>query len=232
MAFYDRKERYDSGLRYDAPPPQQTKKHMAQVKLELRERDNDNLQVFAEDHVAAMTNNPNFPTPDPAPTVFATALSEFQEAETKVGEAQQLVKARQEISELKRKALEVALTARGVYVQGTSQGDATKIRSSGFGVRDVPAPIGALPAPVDFMPTMGDEPGEMDLAWSRVHGARSYIQEYREQGSTGAWSQHFSTRSRTAISGLTSGKVYVFRVAALGAAGQSPWSLEAARMAP
>ena len=119
-----------------------------------------------------------------------------------------------------------------MYVQGASEGDATKILTSGFAVRDLPTPIGPLPAPVDFMPSMGDEPGEIDLTWSAVHGAKSYLSEYREQGTAGPWLQKFGTKSRLSVTGLTSGKTYVFRVAALGAAGQSPWSLEAARMAP
>ena len=41
-----------------------------------------------------------------------------------------------------------------------------------------------------------------------------------------------STASKTTISGLESGVEYAFRVAAVGAAGQGPWSDESVKRVP
>ncbi len=128
--------------------------------------------------------------------------------------------------------LETATTNRGNYVDEVADGSEPIILSAAFEVRAQPAPIGQLPAPEDFMPTMGDLPGQVDLSWSAVRGAHSYVVEWREQGTAGAWAQEFSTKSKHEANGLVSGRTYVFRVLAIGAAGKGPWSLEAARMAP
>ncbi len=127
---------------------------------------------------------------------------------------------------------EALFNTRVNYLDDASGGSEPEILSAAVPVQGVPAPIGQLPAPGDFMPTMGDIPGQIDLSWNAVRGAKSYVIEYREQGTTGAWTQEFSTKSKHEVNGLVSGKTYVFRVLALGAAGKSPWSLEAARMAP
>lgn len=205
---------------------------MAQVKLELALRSDDDLHQFTETHIAAMAGNANFPTPAPTPVAFQAVFDDYCAKLTAAKQAAMAAAAATALKDEARAALSLAWNDRGNYLQTTSGGEAAKIMSAAVGVRDEPQPIGQLPAPADFMPTMGDMPGEVDLSWSRMKGARAYVVEYREQGTTGAWLQKMATKSRVTVTGLTSGKTYVFRVAALGAAGQGPWSLEAARMAP
>jgi Fibronectin type III domain len=66
-----------------------------------------------------------------------------------------------------------------------------------------------------------------------VKGTQTYVVECREHVDGNAWQQaKLSTKSRNDIAGLVSGKTYAFRIAAIGAAGQSPWSDEAVCMAP
>jgi hypothetical protein len=231
MARFDQ-SRYDSGALYDSPSIPQKPTRMAQVKLSLDERDDDNILVFADTHVAAMVGNANFPTPAPTAVIFAAALALYRQKLLAFKDATMACREAAEAKDAARAAFDLQFTGRGNYLQEASGGVAEKILSAAVGVRDLPTPIGALPAPVDFMPTMGDEPGEIDTQWSPVHGKSSYALEWREQGTTGPWSQRLGTKSKQSVQGLTSGKTYVFRVAAVGAAGQSPWSLEAAKMAP
>ena len=205
---------------------------MSQVRLELDQLTDDEVQTLIETHIAEMTNNANFPTPDPSVADFAAATNPFLAAKLAAEQARQAALEATQLRETARAQAAAALTARGAYVQTKSGGDAAKILSSGFGVRDQPAPIGPLPAPVDFLPTIGDEPGEIDVTWSAVRGARSYVLEHKEQAGTGGWTTKVVTKSRQSVTGLTSGTVYVFRVAAVGTAGQSPWSIEVARRAP
>lgn len=232
MAFYDRGTRYDSGARYDSTPPTLKRTRMAQVKLELAQRTDDELKAFAEAHVADMVDNANFPTPTPTVVAFVGVLDDFDAKMLAFDQAQTAAREAAQAKDDARVALSQALNDRGNYVQTASAGDEAKILSAGFGVRSPAQPVGPLPAPLDFMPSMGDMPGEIDLTWSAVRGARAYLIEWREQGTTGAWSQGMATKSRHSVTGLTSGKTYTFRVAGIGAAGQGPWSLEAARMAP
>lgn len=205
---------------------------MSQVKLELAARNDDDLHQFAETHIAEMAGNANFPTPSPTVLAFQAVYDDYCAKLTAFQQAALAAEAATVLKEAARVAISQALNDRGNYVQTTSGGDEAKILSSGFGVRAQPAPVGPLPAPVDFMPSMGDVPGEVDLSWSAVRGARTYVIECREQGTTGPWTSKVATKSRASVAGLTSGKIYTFRVAAVGAAGQGPWSLEAARMAP
>ncbi|PYS47941.1 MAG: hypothetical protein DMF68_14680 [Acidobacteria bacterium] len=83
-------------------------------------------------------------------------------------------------------------------------------------------------------PTVGDHDGEVDLQWDTVRGARSYVIEISADPPTNTSWQHktVSTKSRATIEGLTSGTKYWFRVAAVGANGQSGWSDPATKIAP
>lgn len=205
---------------------------MAKVKLELYNRTDPDLLDFAETHIADMAGNANYPTPAPTAAVFDPLVADFDAKLQAFDQAQAAARAATIEKNDARAALEAALTGRGDYVQQASGGDEVKILSAGFQVRSAPAPVGDLPAPVDFLPTMGDLSGEIDCVWSAVKGARSYLLEWHEHTVTTGWSQAFCTKSSHSVTGLVSGKTYIFRVAAIGTAGPGPYSVEAARMAP
>jgi hypothetical protein len=100
-------------------------------------------------------------------------------------------------------------------------------------VRDSAAPIGAMTSPLDFLATQGDMEGEIDLTWSRVRGAKSYIVQRSENVTPRVWSQvAVVSKSKATVNGCTPGMVCVFRVSAVGAAGQGPWSDESSKMSP
>ena len=115
---------------------------------------------------------------------------------------------------------------------GQNPGVESKILSAAVQVRAVAAPIGDLLAPENLRASFGDTAGEIDLIWDRVRGAVSYVIDCRELTAT-AWTfAKNSTKSRATVTGLTPGKTYVFRVHAVGAAGDGPFSDEATKMAP
>lgn len=92
-------------------------------------------------------------------------------------------------------------------------------------VRATASPIGELPAPLDFLATMGDLEGEIDLTWDPVRGAKVYMIECKPHNDAGVWELvRPVTDSKATIEELVSGDVYAFRVAAVGTAGQGPWS--------
>lgn len=148
------------------------------------------------------------------------ALNDAAALETQLGAAELAAEARES-------ELDFELNAVGNYVQTVSNGDEKIIRLIGMEVAKPAAPIGPLPAPVGLSAEAGDEPGKIILRWKRIHGARSYQVEIQEAGGTGGWVLLGQcTQSKRIVSGLRSGARYAFRVSAIGAAGQGPWSAE------
>lgn len=237
MARFDEGHRYDdTGLRYDSADPgspQPTHKRMAQVKIDLREKPNTVIIDQAKAYHSALTGNAAFPTPNPTLVNFRAAidLAEASLNARLAGEAEQRNRVVKENTDVE--ALYGEIVTLAAYVQNASGGDEGLIISAGFGVRAGATPSQPLPAPVDFLATMSDHSGAMDLVWSPVKGARGYIVECRVHNDAGQWQQvKFCTASKTEATGLTPGVTYAFRVKAVGPIGDSPWSAETARMAP
>ena len=99
-------------------------------------------------------------------------------------------------------------------------------------VRKDSNPLGVLPAPTDVLAKIGDMEGTVDVKWKKVVGAKSYVVEIATDLATANWAYAgASTSAKFTATGLTTGKKYMFRVAALGAAGLSPQSDPAISMA-
>ena len=81
---------------------------------------------------------------------------------------------------------------------------------------------------------MGDHEGVIDLSWKKVPKAKSYtIQMSADPPTPESWTQAaIATASTRTIENLASGKRFWFRVAAIGAMGQSGWSEPATKIAP
>ena len=207
---------------------------MSKIKLELRDKSDVQLLVFAKGHVAAMNGNVNFPTPNPLAITFSSTLTAYETALTASEVADQAAKTATSAKDDKRVLLEAALNTRAKAVENDSAGDETKMLSSGFSLRAANDPIGPMTQPQNFRATSGDLTGEIDLQCDAVRGAKSYVVECRTHGAApGAWAQvKIITKSRATISGLTPGQEYAFRIRAVGTAGEGPWSDEAVKMAP
>ena len=118
-------------------------------------------------------------------------------------------------------------------VEKSSGGNVAKIESAGYSVKAAPAPVGQLAAPAHLSATMGDLEGECDLVWNPVRGAASYFIQAADAGA-GPWSAANNTtptKSKATVGGYAGGSRHWFRVAALGTAGQGPWSDPATPMA-
>jgi hypothetical protein len=206
---------------------------MAKSKLSLNDKSDSELLTFSQQHIAAMAGNANFTTPMPDATAFQTLHDDYETALDDAALAQDAAKQKTAEKDVARAALVGGLNQRGGYVDSASGGDEAKILSSGFPVRTPPTPIGELPAPLDFLATMGDLEGEIDLVWSRVYGAASYVIQKSPYATPRVWTQAaVVSKSKATITNCPSGEVCVFRVAAVGAAGQGPWSDESVKMAP
>lgn len=173
------------------------------------------------------------PTPAEA-TALATATTDFDAALANQSAKNQALQSATVVKKQKRAVMEAAYASCGGKVQTISAGDGAFILARGYEVAGVAAPVGELPAPAHVVATMGDLPGEVDVAADRVRGASTYIFQYTTTPNVPASYQQagIKTRSSMTVPGLTSGTTYWFRMAAVGTAGQSPWSDPAEKMAP
>ena len=189
---------------------------------------------YARQIVTDMTANPNFTTPSPTlPTVGTGATSletNYNGAET----LRQQAKAKTALMEASDAALDTLLASLANYVQNASGGDPAKIASSGFGVRNIPAPpIGELPAPTDFVVMENGGAGAVKFRWKKVRGAMSFILETAVDAPALVFNSPIGTsKTRAEKNGLVSGTKYWFRVCAVGATGQGPWSALISKFAP
>ena len=193
----------------------------------------DKIQ-FARQVVIDMTGNANFTTPAPTLASVGTSATALETAYNAALTARQVAKSKTQAQDAADAALDLIVSQLANYVENTSGGDPTKITSSGFSVRNPSTPIGDLPAPQDLTALGSDSAGTMDLKWSVVRGAKSYVVERAADG-TGPldYTQvDTPTKTRARVNTMTSGQRYWFRVAAVGAAGPSPWSNPVSKIAP
>jgi len=207
---------------------------MVKVKLEIRSKSIDQKRTLAQQIYDGMNGNVNFPAPVPDLTTFQNAIGDFDIKRSAALNLRQQAEAATQQQNASLVVMETMMTQLGQYVEVNSGGDAAKIESAGMEHWDPAAtgPIGELPAPLNMLAFSGDMEGEIDLDWDSVKGASSYVVQVSPVN-TDTW--QFLTvvsQSKFRATGLVSGTKYWFRAAAVGTAGQGPWSDPATKMAP
>ena len=189
-----------------------------------------------------LTGNASFPAPPFAPanltgqaTSIGTKLAAIAAHELA---GQQLTIQLRELRELGADMIQQDRT----YVQttvnqmsGSDEMRAAAVAGAGYGVADTATPVGAMPKVESLRVTQSDADGSLDASWDPViRGLQTYIvQITTDPAAMTGWQQAVLTKkSFCAIPGLTSGQRYHVRVAAVGAAGQGPWSDAATKVAP
>ena len=232
QARYDAGGKFDSGLRYVVNAADTTPAApVAKVKMELRSRDDENLDYFVGNHIDLITGNPNYLNQQPPP---ADLLAAFNLYETKLVAHQQmrdLAKQATLEKDQARKALEDLMVRRGAYVQEASAGNPSKILAVGLDVASPRTPMGPLTPPTNLRTFLGEFPGMMELRWEGSDGARAFLVQCSPDVMPRQFSNFKSTTKRSlGMENLTVGDTLVFRVAAQGGStGESPWSAEVIR---
>ncbi len=178
--------------------------------------------------VTKMTGNPTFPKPEPTLAVVTAATDKLETDFNKAQGERKTAEIGTNLQNASETALDGLGSALAGHVDSIAKGDDAKILSAGMSPSAAATPVGPLPAPANFSASSGDKEGEVDLHWNPVHGAASYSIYKSTTGNVanaGDWTPAGSgTKSKTTIAGFTSGARVWFRVAALGSAGQGPWS--------
>lgn len=240
MANYDSAATYDSGIFYDDFSVPQLPRRMAKikVKLALSSKSDADLLTFAQAHVTAMTSNANFATPLPSAANFTAALTPYSTALGAFNTAQAAAKLATTNKDTARLALENVLTARGNYVEltaSTAADPTAVIESAAFGVKSGKTPSGVPNMVQNLALTAGDNAGELDAQWDPVSGTKiNYdIQWTLTPATEASWKDlPGSTKSKSVLTGFTSGQQIYIRVRAKGSGGTGAWSQNASKFAP
>lgn len=172
--------------------------------------------------VTLMTGNASFTTPNPALAAVTTAANAL---ETAFNDAADGGKTKTAIMHSKETKLNGLMSQLAAYVQEASGGVELVILSSGMEVRSPKTPPQELSAPLNLEALTGEFEGEITLRWKRVAKAKAYLIQKSADGATGWENLNItSTKAVAAINGLNSGSKLWFRVCAVGAKGNSPWS--------
>ncbi len=238
MASFDSGARMDSAVRYDeAANPNTTRRSykMPAITLDLDAKDDATLGEDTRAIILATDGKPKYAAVQTLITALKTASGQYDDALTDQLTKEAAAKAATQTKKDKRGDVEgaTAALANGLMSTSPAFSDADVIEAK-FTLRAASAPVGEMPAVIDFLATMGDTPGENDLTWSAVKGRRYYDVEYRLNvpGSTWIRLDPSPTKSKATVSGLQSGEEYVHRVRAVGTAGPGPWSDVSIKRAP
>ena len=207
---------------------------MSRIRLSLRNLSVADKIAKGRHIVSSLTNNASFQTPSPPLGEITSALEELDKAQAAVQVAKSEVATRVLAQDGAETKVNQMLTQLAGYVESIAGTDDSLITSTGMETkssRSAPQPPNV---PQGLSATAGDHEGEIKLSWKAISNARSYAIESSQDPATPTTWTHLgvATSASKAISGLTSGKRYWFRVAAIGAGGQSGWSEHATKVVP
>lgn len=197
------------------------------VVVGLNGRSVPDVIVRTETVLKSMEMNPAFPSPIPDLQTYRTAVANLKNAQLQVTQV-----GGKNNTTLRNAALKVVKELSGqlvAYVNLTAAGDEAKLVSSGFPLRKLPSPVGKQPALANCKATTQNlNVGEVKFYHDGNPKCKMYRYQYREvldTGEPGPWIEVESSTNRYYLfTGLTSGRLYQFRVAVVSTAGLGTWS--------
>ena len=207
---------------------------MARIRLNLNRLTVTEKIAKGRQIVTAMNNNTTFATPSPPLTDVTAALEDLEKAFALVQSAKSEVATRVVVQDNAATKVDQVLTQLAGYVESVAGRDNTVITSAGMDTKAARSASSLPGVPQALGAAAGEHDGEIDLSWKAVSNARSYtIESSTDPATATSWTHAgIATSASKTISNLTSGKRYWFRIAAVGAGGQSGWSEHATKVAP
>ena len=208
---------------------------MTAFRLELHKKTVLQRLAMGAAHITAMDGNASYPEATRVPTdaQFQAAQDALQQASDAATAAENAWKAAIAIRDVKKADWDKLIKARANNCEAVTPNNLADLATIGLPLRHDANPIGPLPAPANLRATMSEMEGQIHLVWEAVHGASSYIVECKEHDTPQAWQMvKILKQVRYTSTDHTPGKIYAFRVRALGPQGEGPWSDEAVKMSP
>lgn len=183
--------------------------------------------VKARTVLLAMTDNPNFTTPDPSLATLETAVADY---EAKLALAKRPGSPEDTANKKEsRKEVEGLLKRLAFYVTHTADGNLPKLLSSGFTISSVPQRNDVPAVVTGIKLSDGRQRGQVRLDFDKNPSAKIY--EYQIcsvdlLGQTGEWGEVYTTTSSkiNIIAPLEQLQRYGVRVRAVNGYGKSDWS--------
>lgn len=181
--------------------------------------------------ITLSTDNPNVPGNAEALAAFSAIQDELVAANAAVIAAQSTLRALLAQRDAVEKRWDRGISQFAGITEALADSDPQAIVSTGFGVRVTTGRPQPLPAPTGLAAATNGSPGKTRLSWSVLDGALIYFVEMSlDEGVPANWRRvTMSTRATCELDGAQPGKPAWFRVAAVNATGQSPWSVPAQR---
>jgi len=206
---------------------------MAKVKLELSKKNIAEKAALGNKVGSSMTGNVYFKTPSPTLEALKTATTNMVAASDDLEAARKIVQMKVSVLYQQESIFDGVMTQMGAYVNNTSSGDEAIILSAGMDIQKEKSAVTIPDKITSVNATAGDNAGEIDLSWDKSYNAKSYVVEIAVNGTVLEWKQsQITTRSKAELTGLITGTAYQMRVAAIGSAGQGPWSDPVLKVAP
>lgn len=207
---------------------------MARIRLNLKKLSITDKIAKGQQIVTAMTNNSSFPNPNPPLPDMTSALEGLAQAFAAVQSARSDVTTKVASQDNAESKVDQMLTQLASYVESVAGKDDALITSIGIETKASRSAPTLPGIPQALTANAGEHDGEISLAWRAVPNARSYaIETTQDPATTSSWTHiGIATSASRVIQNLTSGKRYWFRVAAVGAVGQSGWSEHATKVVP
>ena len=207
---------------------------MARIKLNLRNLTVSEKLAKGRQIVAAMTNNTSFLSPTPALSDVTARLDILEKAFDSVQSAKSEVSTRVVTQDKAAAEVDQILTQLAAYVEAVAGRDDTLITSAGMETKAARSTPSVPDEPEAVSAAAGSHEGVILLSWRPVPNAKSYtIESSTDPAAAASWTHvAIATSATKAINNLKTGTRYWFRVAAVGAGGQSGWSEQATKVAP
>ena len=208
---------------------------MSKLKLELTKKTVLQKLAMGANHITAMDGNANYPEATRVPTdaQFQLVQDNLQQTSDAAAAAESSYKAAINARDSAEAEWDLKMTARAGNCEAVTPNDLVALSTTGLPLRTTPGPIGPMPPPSNLRASMSEMEGQINLAWDTVHGASSYIVDCKEHDTPQPWQQvKVVKQSHCTSTDHTPGKVYAFRVRALGTDGEGPWSDETVKMSP
>lgn len=200
------------------------RKHiMGKIKLNILKMSIAAAIVYLKAIIGKMTGNAKFTACAAKTTALETAVTALETANTDYEESKATTDEKMAVRDNALAAVNAAAHSLASAAEGETT-DAAELLSGGWELVADRAPVGLLHPPANFHATGGDLAGSVDLACDPQHGAQTQVAEWATNPAGPYTRAYTGKKTSCTIGGLVSGTEYWFRMAAIGAAGQSDWA--------
>ena len=187
------------------------------------------LEVKAQEIIACLTGNANFPAIIPSFAEFTAAAELFA---TRLSAAASRDRVAVILKKDAREALLTLMRQLAVIIESLADENVSKLASSGFTLTSPGGNSSPIEAPRDFQLYDGKNSGEMRFSVSKVANAKSYMFQYTKGpvSAESQWISRGSTFKEYTFTNLPVGERLFCRVAVIGPRGQEVYSVTLSRI--